>query len=227
MDMNFAPEGNVNRLYDKLKSMAIAFDFKPDERINESELAERLGASRTPLREALNRLVAEYLLVYQPRKGFFCRPLQPNLIFDLYEARLAVESETVRLACLRADTEEVKALRATLEAVRPGKEQHEVKKLVDSDETIHLGIARLSGNEELGRMLDSIHAKIRFIRWIDMEDRRQITFGEHLAIIDAILERDAEKAHTLITGHVERRAEQISQIVSEGYSRIYIPQMSA
>ncbi len=76
-------------------------------------------------------------------------------------------------------------------------------------------------------MLDSIHAKIRFIRWIDMEDRRQITFGEHLAIIEAILERDAEKAHTLITGHVERRAEQISQIVSEGYSRIYIPQMSA
>lgn len=227
MDMKLAPEGNVSRLYEKLKSMAIAFEFKPDERVNESQLAISLGASRTPLREALNRLVAEYLLVYQPGKGFFCRSLQPKLIFDLYEARIAVESETVRLACERADIAEAEALRATLETVRPGKEQHEVKNLVDFDETFHFGIARLSGNEELGRMLDSIHAKIRFIRWIDMEDRRQITFGEHMAIIDAILERDAAKAQTLITGHVERRAEQISQVVREGYSRIYIPQMSA
>jgi len=106
--------------------MAVSFDLKPDERINESELAERLGASRTPLREALNRLVAEGLLVYRSRKGFFCRPLQPKLIFDLYEARLAVEKEAVRLACERATADDVAALRTSLESVRPGKARHEV-----------------------------------------------------------------------------------------------------
>jgi DNA-binding GntR family transcriptional regulator len=220
-------DGNVDRLYNELKSMAIGFELKPDERINESELAETLGASRTPLREALNRLVAEGLLTYQSRKGFFCRPLQPKAIFDLYEARLAIEKETIRLACERADPADVQRLREALETVRPGKRQHEARDLVDFDERFHLGIARLSDNDELVRILDNIHARIRFVRWIDMEYRRQITFGEHLAIVDAIAERDADKALRLITGHVERRAEQISKVVREGYSRIYIPQISA
>ena len=60
-----------------------------------------------------------------------------------------------------------------------------------------------------------------------MEDRRQTTFGEHMEIVGAILERKEKKALTLIEGHVERRAEQITAVVREGYSRIYIPKKSA
>ena len=220
-------DGNVDRLYHELKSMAVAFELKPDERINESELAETLGASRTPLREALNRLVAEGLLTYQPRKGFFCRPLQPKAIFDLYEARLAIEKEAVRLACERADRADLEQLRASLETVRPGKRQHEVKDLVEFDERFHLAIARLSDNDELVRVLENINARIRFVRWIDMEDRRQMTYGEHHAIVEAIGEGDADEAVGLMAGHVERRAEQISTVVREGYSRIYVTQISA
>lgn len=221
------PEGFVDRLYQQLKAMAVSFELKPDQRVNESELAEMLGASRTPIREALNRLVAEGLLTFQPRKGFFCRPLQPKTIFDLYEARLAIEKETVRLACERSTPADAVALRGVLEDVRPGKAQHEVEDLVHSDEAFHLSIARLSGNDELVRILESIQERIRFVRWIDMENRRQTTFGEHLAIVDAIHERDAARALGLIGVHVERRAEQITAVVREGYSRIYIPQISA
>jgi DNA-binding GntR family transcriptional regulator len=219
--------GFVDRLYQQLKTMAVNFELKPDQRVNESELAEKLGASRTPIREALNRLVAEGLLTFQPRKGFFCRPLQPKIIFDLYETRLAIEKETVRLACERSSQADVAALRASLEDVRPGKAQYEVEALVHSDEALHSGIARLSGNDELTRILGNIQEKIRFVRWIDMENRRQTTFGEHLAIVDAIYERDTVKALRLIGAHVERRSEQITAVVREGYSRIYIPQISA
>jgi DNA-binding GntR family transcriptional regulator len=221
------PEGYVDRLYHELKARAVSFELKPDQRLNEGELAEALGASRTPLREALNRLVAEGLVTYQPRRGFFCRPLQPKLIFDLYEARLTVEKEAVRLACERAAAADVEALRDSLEGVRPGTAQFEVKDLVDFDESFHLGLARLSDNHELVRMLESIHARIRFVRWIDMENRRQMTFGEHIGIIEAIRDRDPALALTRVVGHVERRAEQISAVVREGYSRIYIPQISA
>ena len=69
------------------------------------------------------------------------------------------------------------------------------------------------GNEELTRILESIQERIRFVRWIDMENRRQTTFGEHLAIIDAIHERDTDRALALIGTHVERRAEQITAVV--------------
>jgi DNA-binding GntR family transcriptional regulator len=219
-----APSGHVDRLYGELRSMAIGFSIKPDERINESVLAERLNASRTPLREALNRLVAEDLLVYHQGKGFFCRPLQPKAIFDLYETRLAIERETVRLACHRAETAAAVALRESLEPLRPGTAQHAAKDLVAFDEAFHDEIARLSQNDELCRVLQSINARIRFVRWIDMENRRHVTFGEHVMIADALVERDAEQACKVMSEHLHRRAEEIVAVVREGYSRIYLPQ---
>ena len=85
-------DGHVDRLYNALRSMSIGFELKPDERINESELAEALGTSRTPLREALNRLVAEGYLAFRPGHGFFCRGLSPSEVFDLYDARVAIEA---------------------------------------------------------------------------------------------------------------------------------------
>ncbi len=65
-------EGRVEALYNKLKDMAVDFRIRPGERINEVALARELDASRTPLREALNRLVAERLIDFNPGKGFFC-----------------------------------------------------------------------------------------------------------------------------------------------------------
>ena len=70
-------------LYLAVKDMAILFEFKPGERINEVGLARRLGASRTPLREALNRLVAEGFLVLKQDRGFFCRDLKPREMYEL------------------------------------------------------------------------------------------------------------------------------------------------
>jgi DNA-binding GntR family transcriptional regulator len=227
MTENAQFEGTVDQLYQRLKAMAVSFELKPDERLNESELATILKASRTPIREALNRLVAEGFLTFQPRKGFFCRPLQPKTIFDLYETRLAVERTTVSLACERGNIDDIAALQASLESVRPGKAQHNVEDLVQFDEAFHLGIAQLTGNDELIRILRSIQERIRFVRWIDMENRRQTTFGEHMEIIEAIGKRSRKKALALIEGHVERRAEQITAVVREGYSRIYIPRKSA
>ena len=80
---------NVDSIYQTVRAMAAAFEFKPEERINESDLSKRLGISRTPLREALNRLVAEGLLTVQEGRGFFCRSLVPEQIVHIYELRQA------------------------------------------------------------------------------------------------------------------------------------------
>ena len=94
-------------LYLIVKDMAILFKFKPGERINEVDLAQRLGASRTPLREALNRLVAEGFLVLKQGRGFFCRDLKPREMFELYQFRAVLEVAAVRLACEQATEQEV------------------------------------------------------------------------------------------------------------------------
>ena len=108
--MNVPARKNPSRaesLYLAVKDMAILFKFKPGERINEVDLARRLGASRTPLREALNRLVAEGFLVFRQDRGFFCRELKPREMLELYQFRAVLEAAAVRLACEQATEEEV------------------------------------------------------------------------------------------------------------------------
>ena len=88
----------VNELYHQLKDIVVLYRIRPGERINELELAERFQISRTPLREALNRLAAENLLSFVPNHGFFVRQLDLQEIFDLYEVRAAIECAAVRHA---------------------------------------------------------------------------------------------------------------------------------
>ena len=79
--MDTTSDSFVDRAYERLKRMAIGYHLKPGERLNEGELAKQLGVSRTPLREALNRLAMEGFLRFSPGKGFFCRELDPKGVF--------------------------------------------------------------------------------------------------------------------------------------------------
>jgi DNA-binding GntR family transcriptional regulator len=216
-------EGRVGTLYQRLKAMAVDFRIRPGERINEVALARELDASRTPLREALNRLVAEQLIDFQPGRGFFCRALDPQDIFDLYELRAVLEDAAVRMACERARDEDIAALKEALYAnglAYVGKTVREVTRL---DEKFHLEIAALSANGELVRQLRNVNERIRFIRWVDMSSRVKETKGEHKAIMAAIEKRDADEAARLMRGHIAKRKDQIVAAVRESYSAIYMP----
>ena len=163
-------ESNVSRVYVALRQMAADFAFMPDQRINESELSKQLGASRTPLREALNQLVAEGFLTFQNNRGFFCRSLTPKYIQDLYEARVAVECEALRLSCRRAADREIAELGAYLEQTEAEYEKaDDPDERLRMDETFHMRLVRLSGNSELERSLRSLNDRIRYIRLIDLK----------------------------------------------------------
>src|SRR5579885_2668705 len=100
--MQTRSSGSVERIYKLVKARAIAFAFRPGERLNEVALAREFNVSRTPLREALNRLVAEEFLTWQPRRGYVVRKLDSKEVFDLYELRAALEVTAAKLACERA-----------------------------------------------------------------------------------------------------------------------------
>src|SRR5579872_1533844 len=101
---------SADRVYAQVKSLAITFGFRPGDRINEVELAKRFNVSRTPLREALSRLVTEGFLTTQLNKGFSARSLDAKEIFNLYEFRDTVESGIVSLACKQATPAEIDEL---------------------------------------------------------------------------------------------------------------------
>ncbi|WP_037255214.1 GntR family transcriptional regulator [Roseobacter sp. SK209-2-6] len=225
-------ESNVDRVYEALRRMAADFAFKPDQRINESALSEVLGASRTPLREALNRLVAEGFLTFQSNRGFFCRPLTPSYILDLYEARVAVECEALRLSCQRASEAEITALSAYLERMEPEYESAtELEELLAMDESFHARLAQLSGNNELQRILRNLNGRIRYIRLIDLKRMREEADGRapgdisaHRRVLEALVKRDADTAVEALRNHIEKRREQATEAVRIAFSQLYVPE---
>ncbi|MEM7443854.1 MAG: GntR family transcriptional regulator [Pseudomonadota bacterium] len=212
----------VARVYEDIGSMAATFRLKPRERLNEGEIAKQFGTSRTPVREALNRLVADGLLTFDPGKGFYCRELAPKAILDLYELRVALECEIARLTAERADRDDLKKLETFLDETGPDNEGRDEIELVRLDEHFHGSLAELTGNQALVDQLAKTNLKIRFIRWIDMEERRRFTQNEHRAILEAIMKGDGEEAATIMRQHILSRREDIVKAVREGYSRIYL-----
>ena len=215
-------EPRVESVYRQLKAMAVDFRLRPGERLNEGVLARDLGTSRTPLREALNRLVAEGLVTLQPGRGFCCRSLDAETVFDLYELRAVLECAAVGLACARATDAGLAGLEATL-AAQADTAGKTVREVTAGDEAFHVAIAELSGNSELLRQLCGINERIRYIRWIDMQSRVRTTKGEHCTIMAALKARDAATAVAAMRGHIAKRMDQVVAAVREGYSSIYVP----
>lgn len=224
-------ESNVDRVYEALRRMAADFAFKPDQRINESALSKLLGASRTPLREALNRLVAEGFLTFQSNRGFFCRSLTPQYIIDLYEARVAVECEALRHACARATDEEITAIARALDRMEPSYiSTSDMNDLLEMDEEFHISLAHLSQNNELVRMLRNINDRVRYIRLIDLQRMRDRAGSEtpgdlsaHRIILAALQTRDPAKADAAMRSHIEKRREQATEAVRIAFSQLYVP----
>ena len=214
--------GRVNDLYARLKDMTVTFRVRPGERINEVALSREFEVSRTPLREALNRLVTENLIEFRPGEGFFCRALDAKTIFDLYELRSILEAAAVRIACERGTQEGFAELRDKLHSSGLKTEDQTIAQVTDGDEAFHIGIAQIAGNDELVRQLGQINDRIRFIRWIDMTSRVRTTKGEHLLIMEALQARDADTAVTVMQNHIDKRMDQVVDAVKEGYSNIYM-----
>ena len=215
---------SVDKIYDRVRQMAINFEFMPGERINESKLSKTLGASRTPLREALNRLVAEGFLDFENGRGFFCRALSPDKILSLYEARVAIESEALRLAVERAADQEILDLETFVAECEPAYlSSRSARELVDLDEEFHMRVAGLSGNAELIRILTNINARLRYVRCIDMEDRREGVPADHLRILQMLKSRDEDGAVRALRKHIVKRSEEATAAVKTAYSQLYVP----
>src|ERR1700741_4962211 len=195
----------VDRVYEQLKAMAVSYEFKPGERLNEGELAKRLGVSRTPLREALNRLNTEGFLRFTPGKGFFCRELDAHEIFDLYELRKSLEIASISLAIKRAKDEDIDALLAFLQATGPDPGERSSVELVELDETFHERLMAMSGNAEMLRVLRNGMDRIN----------RSNTQAEHRAVVEGLKARDEETCVTVLEKHIDRRLDRITSAIKE------------
>lgn len=215
---------SVDRIYEQLKQMAMNYKFRPGEPLNEVELAASFGVSRTPLREVLNRLVAEGLLDFVPRRGFSCRALDTKMIFDLYEVRCGLEMMSAKLATERATDAEVDKLVTFWKTAAQKFNELSPLECAQCDECFHEQIAMMSQNAELLHSLQVINARAHYLRLISMEKvhYRHNTCDEHQLILTAIQERNVEAAVNCMSAHVSLRQEQLVEVIKEGIARLYM-----
>ena len=219
---------SVDRAYGALREMAIEFSVKPGERLNEVELAGRLGMSRVPVREAMNRLVSEGLLTAVPNQGFSCRRLSASEVAWLYEVRGDLEAAAMTQVVAEASASDLQALRDGAEQARTAAGRVPAETLVERDEAFHLAFVHLAGNEERVRMLRGINARIRFVRRINLglPERMCRSLDEHVLIAAALQRRDSVEAANLLRQHLRLSAEEATASVARGLARIYAEAVS-
>jgi len=209
--------------YERIKAMVTTFRLRPGERINEVELARRLGVSRTPVREALGRIAAEGFLVAAPNRGYAVRALDARQIMALYEYRATVELGVVRLVCQRASDAALRELAEFVDGSRDeiGTDAHALR-LLSQDEAFHERLAGLAGNDEFVRSVRSINERIRFARWLDLKIRRNLTRNDHPDIVRALRARDLQAVLALTGQHIEHHLDHLVALTRAGFAEIYM-----
>lgn len=214
------PADVVEKVYRQVRDMAIEYRFRPGERVNEVELAQRLNVSRTPIRQALNRLVHEEFVTFVPNRGFYAREIAPFDIRQIYEFRALVECGAFRLACERGSDEDIARIQAEWQARTTVIGDWE--RLSEADESFHLAIAGLADNPHVLTTMNDLNAKLRFFRRIDLEndDRRERTYREHAAILDCLRRRD-ESGVEILRDHIVMSSDHAVNVTKEGLARIF------
>ncbi|MDF2490294.1 MAG: Transcriptional regulator, GntR family [Pseudomonas sp.] len=209
------PDNLAERIYLQLKEDIFEFRLLPGDRFSEGEVAERVEASRTPVRQALYRLAREgYLEVYF-RSGWQVRAFDFNYFEELYDVRIVLELAAVQRLC-HMDVESNPVLNAlsALWLVEEGARLHDTKTVSAMDERFHCALVEATGNSEMARMHFEITEKIRIIRRLDFtqEPRIAATYEEHGRILGAILQRRIDKAQQLLKTHIEISKKEVRKI---------------
>ncbi len=213
----------VKHAHDYIKEKVIDFIIPPGEHINEVELAEALGMSRAPIREALNQLYIGGFVTFQSGKGFFCRKFSAKDVADLLELRADLESAAISHIGNKEARPDILAIYSTWKEVATKHREMNMDELVNADEDFHVKLAALAGNEERVKILRNINERVRFIRKIalEKEPRRSNFIGEHLKICEALMQQDQAELIKLLDYHIGINSSQLKPIIHEGLARIY------
>jgi len=192
--------------------------FKPGDRLVESELAERFGVSRTPIREALQRLETQSLLTRDGR-SLIVASLDHNQLAELYIVRAELEGLAARLAAKHATVEEVRVLRDMVTEDRIL--INDPKALSRANKRFHKQIHLASHNRFLVRQLDLVHRSMALLATtsLEAEGRGEEALTEHTAMVDAIARGDGEAADAALRKHISHAFETRLKLESGDRSR--------
>ena len=209
-DTEVLTERAYRSLRDAISSLDV-YDPNVNLRLDERTLAQQLGVSRTPIRESLVRLENEGFVKMIPHKGAFVVRKSLDQIIDMVHVWAALESMAARLMTQRATDSEIGMLRTLFSTIDGTKCQAHINEYSETNIEFHRTIIELSRCQTLKEIAENLflHLKTIRLRSISDPDRAEHSIIDHIHIIEALEERDADKAETLVRNHTLRLAEHI------------------
>jgi DNA-binding GntR family transcriptional regulator len=201
-----------DRIYGALKRRILTCAMLPGERIAEKELADSLQVSRTPLREALNRLALENLVVLMPHRGYAVAPMTLESIHELSEVRRINESEAAALAARRVTDDALADLERAARAEHTGGDRGAYETYLRNNSSFHLALVRATRNSRLEGIVMAALDQLQRAEYLGLdtaEKNARIISGEHMAIVDALRAHDAPRARRLMRAHIGASQERI------------------
>jgi DNA-binding GntR family transcriptional regulator len=208
------PSSLSERAYEAIKESLLRTDvtqMKNEDRIDERGISESLGISRTPLREAINRLVMEGFLKVVPRKGVYVIKKTKKEIIEILLVRAALEGMAARLATEYVTEKEIQKMKGLFSPFGESSKEGQFLKYSNANIEFHELVLKTSQCGKLIELAGNIFDHIRWIRFrtVVYKDRFRNMQREHLAIIDALEKRDPELAEKRMRAHIEGLAQYI------------------
>jgi DNA-binding GntR family transcriptional regulator len=207
-----------DEVFTSLRNAILSGHFKPGERLVEKELAEQLDISRTPIREALRKLELEGLVAYEPRKGVIVVGVSSEDALEIYMIRAVLEGLAARLAANKRTENELNTLKKLLFGMEDCIQKDKITKLTSLHASFHNFIAEVSKSPRLYHMIISLHEYVKNFAEIPcyLPGRLHRGWEEHKEIVDAIDEKDNERAEHAARNHIMQAKESLLKAISMG-----------
>ncbi|MDQ0314373.1 GntR family transcriptional regulator [Amorphus orientalis] len=192
--------------YETLKQQIITCELHPGEVLSEAAVSAALNIGRTPVHQALDRLMIDGLVEVLPRKGVIVRPLSLHEAVEIIDVRLLNETYCVRLAAQHADRSDIAALRRNLDRMHDAAERRETAELMQLDREFHATISAAGRNSILADFLSNLHDRAQRFWFVSLRaaDHDRRVCEQHASIIEGIAAHDADAAVEAMRFHIEQ-----------------------
>lgn len=194
-------------VFNTLRQAILTGELKPGERLMEIHLANRLGVSRTPIREAIRKLELEGLVTMIPRRGAEVAQITEKSMNDVLEVRRALDALCVELACDRITEEKLNALKKACDSFEQAVKTKDVKKITQADVELHDIIVEATGNQRLIQMVHNLSEQMYRYRfeYIKDSDGHENLVEEHRIIYESLVKKDKETASLTAKLHIDNQ----------------------
>ena len=206
------------KVYQILKNMIIERKLLPGEKIRQEKLAQELGISRTPLLAALKFLEHEKLVESKPRRGFYVRLFKKQEMVSIFELREVLEGLAARRAATHITDAQIDQLQQFFRPFKTAPEIKDYRSYSREDRRFHNFVIQIGAKEFLRSILETyniISFSYQVVTSEGLVRSPNETLGEHLAVVDAICERDPEAAETLMRNHFKKSAASLMQDIAK------------